>query len=217
MSKTRQTSQTRSRLTLTACLAILGLGAIPARATSPLHFFKNFFITGDYLVGGIGLQGQGRPDPATASIVGGTNSSYATGTISVSGVPAGADLVGAFLYWEALESSSMPSSTGGTFRGFKIIGLPIAPASTPSCVSSGGSTLTLRVYRADVLRFLPFVQDATGKPLSQRFVNDSDLTTNGFPLTKVALPDGSNGTLVPGATLVVMYRIASALIYPCSF
>ena len=193
----------------TAWLGILAAFAIPIHAANALQFFKNFFITGDYVVGGVGLQGQGKADPITAGIVGGTNASYATGTVHVGGVPAGADLVAAFLYWEALESTATASSVGGTFRGYPIGGKEIEPTGAASCVS-GGSNQYLRVYRADVLRYLPFLQDPTGKPLSQRFVNDADLVANGFPLTAVALPDGSNGTLVPGATLVVVYRIPTA-------
>src|SRR6516162_781056 len=173
MSYWRQTF--RARLWKSAAvLGVLTALAIPAAAAAPLQFFKNFFITGDYLAGGMGLQAQGVPDPVTQGIVGGTNTSYATGTIHMSGVPAGADIVGAFLYWEALESTGMPSSSGGTFRGFKIDGLEIAPGNASSCIA-GGSNQNLRVYRADVLRYLPFLLDATGKPLSQRFVNDTDL------------------------------------------
>jgi len=46
-----------------------------------LAFFKNYFITGDYVVGGVGLAGSGRGD------------------ILIEGVPAGTDIAAAFLYW----------------------------------------------------------------------------------------------------------------------
>src|SRR6266853_1922903 len=72
-----------------------------------LQFFKNYFVTGDYVVGGVGLRGQGVNDPTTAAIAGtvGTNvTSFATGTIPMKGVPQGADIVAAFLYWEIIAS-----------------------------------------------------------------------------------------------------------------
>ena len=58
----------------------------------PLDFFKNYFITGDYVVAGVGLTGKG---------VGG----LATGNVVVSGVPANADIVAAFLYWQTIEKN----------------------------------------------------------------------------------------------------------------
>src|SRR5437016_8443421 len=48
-----------------------------------LKLFKNYFISGDYAVGGVGLRGQGVLDTTTQAIVGGntTLDHYATGTI----------------------------------------------------------------------------------------------------------------------------------------
>ena len=141
MSNVRQTAYTvLPNCLIPDWLGILAGLAVPAHAITQLQFFKNFFITGDYVVGGVGLQGK------------------STGTIHMTGVPAGADLVGAFLYWEALENTAMPSSSAGRFRDYAIAGLEIAPSNAPSCIS-GGSNPYLRVYRADVLRFLPFLQD----------------------------------------------------------
>src|SRR5215472_15404414 len=88
------------------CVVFVSLFAANANAANALNYFKNYFLTGDYVVGGVGLQGKGTPDPVTAGIVGGSNTSYATGTIHFNAVPAGADVMGAFLYWQAMESSS---------------------------------------------------------------------------------------------------------------
>src|SRR6478672_3261475 len=87
----------RLRIGTSISLAIFALIPQLGRAQGPLHFFKNYFVTGDYVVGGVGLRGQGVVDQATANIVGGTNRSYATGTIHMTGVPAKADVVAAFL------------------------------------------------------------------------------------------------------------------------
>src|SRR3954468_23457995 len=82
---------------------IIGLSRVPA----PLHaqgappdalsFFKNYFITGDYVVAGVGLRGQGV-------------NGVATGSIQVSGVPAGADIAAAFLYWQVVTKDDSSDS-----------------------------------------------------------------------------------------------------------
>ena len=62
--------------------------------TDQLTIFKNYFVTGDYVIGGVGLRGTGN-----------TTTNLATGTIRIpdqvqpnaTGVPAGADIVAAFL------------------------------------------------------------------------------------------------------------------------
>src|SRR5260370_9403149 len=78
-----------------------GLFAPPGRAED-LHYFKNYFVTGDYAVDGVGLYAKGV-------------NGWATGTITPSEVPAGADIVAAFLYWETVESTAAPSSINGFF------------------------------------------------------------------------------------------------------
>ncbi|MBZ5643476.1 MAG: hypothetical protein LAO19_12000 [Acidobacteriia bacterium] len=208
-----------------------------ASAGDALNFFKNYFVTGDYAVGGIGIRGQGVTNTATQTITGGV-SSYATGVIHMSGVPGyvengvpqHADIVAAYLYWETIASPTADPAllAKGTFRGLKIVGTQIAPSAAQACWSSGGGNgnqsgaQRLLVYRADVLRYLPYAHDATtGGPVGQRLVNDADLTANGFALHTVSLPDsGSGGTQSPssgnqaflteGASLVVVYRIAGA-------
>ena len=220
------------------CLALVFLWPQPASANDALGFFKNYFVTGDYVVGGVGIRGTGVVDSATQAITQSSNSSYATGTIHMNGVPGyvadgvpqQADIVAAYLYWETIASSTADPAVlaQGTFRGLKIVGTQIAPAGTLACSGSGGGNgnqtgaQTLLVYRADVLRYLPYKHDpATGQPLGQRLVNDADLIANGFPLHTVALPDtGAGGTTSPstgnqaflteGASLVVVYRIAGS-------
>src|SRR5262249_39081274 len=104
------------KLAASVLLALVSLLTPPVFAQSgsdALTFFKNYFVTGDYVVGGVGLRGRG---DATG---------YATGTISIpdqnsipaGGVPTGADIVAAFLYWQTVEKSqSMFAGQKGFFN-----------------------------------------------------------------------------------------------------
>jgi len=220
-------------------LGLVTLFAQTGKAADALKFFKSYIGTGDYVVGGAALRGQGTADAATQAITGGVGA-YAKGTIHMSGVPGytangvpqHADILAAFLYWETIAGPSVNQSllTLGTFRGLKVVGTRITtPGITDlACVGSGGGNgnqsgaQTLLTYRADVLRYLPYKKDpVTGRPLGQRLVNDVDLMAEGLPLHTVALPDtGAGGTQSPssgnqaflteGVSLVVVYRIAGA-------
>jgi hypothetical protein len=177
-------------------LGLISMLAPPAQAGDALNFFKNYFVTGDYAVGGVGLQGTGV-------------NGFATGAIPVSGVPANADILGAFLYWATVEHTPGSGAVGATFgypdlnpslNDISGIAKPLGTG-TPPCWSSGGATggggptVQLAVYRADVLRFIP-VNPATGK----RWVNR---------VHTVMLPDSGTGNSTPsteGASLVIVYR-----------
>ncbi len=83
-------------------LAVFAQSGLAQTSTNPLNFSKNYILSGgDYVVGGVGLRGLG---DATG---------FATGTISIpdlnsvpaTGVPTGADIVAAFIYWETVEKS----------------------------------------------------------------------------------------------------------------
>ncbi len=140
--------------------------------TNPLTLFKNYFVTGDYVVGGwVKGSSNGTIETGTISIPD-TVQAAATGVPSPS-VPPGADIVAAFLYWETVESTdvSFPPHPGqnGFFNGYAITGsfLPSATPNAPTSWSSGGcsgssqGTKTIQGYRADVRPFLPV--DANGK------------------------------------------------------
>src|SRR5262245_33243091 len=107
----------------------------PGQAADALKFFKNYFVTGDYAVAGVGLRGNGVLDTQTQAITGTTVDHYATGTIQMGGVPANADILAAFLYWEEIAGASTDPAVlaVGTFRGFKIVGKQIAPGATSAC------------------------------------------------------------------------------------
>src|SRR5512142_686244 len=83
------------------CAAVASQITGHAQAAAGLTFFKNYFLTGDYVAAGVGLRGLGGQNSAPAGI--------ATGTISISGVPATADVVAAFLYWQVVTKSTLGS------------------------------------------------------------------------------------------------------------
>lgn len=208
--------------TLGFCLFLLLSTAQPAQAQNvqftpqcpspnPLCLDNNYFVTGDYVVGGVGLRGLG------------DSSGFATGMISIpdcvqaqamtgavvdckslpNPVPAGAFIVAAFLYWETVEkSASAFAGQNGFFNGYPItgdiLGNPNAPTSWSSggCSGSSSGTTTIRAYRADVRPLLPV---------------DSDGNVLGNGAFQVRLADsGSNGGATPftlGASLVVIYRV----------
>lgn len=166
---------------LTICLPTL-------QAADALNFFNNWFVTGDYAVAGVGLRGLGV-------------NGFASGAISMSGVPNGAEPVAAFLYWSSIEFTPTPGAGDGFFNGFRIRGAVVGDPQNPACYSSGGTTGSAnavgRVYRADVLRYIPV------NPMNIRQANGTHT---------VRLPDSGgsgNGNTVfaNGASLVVIYRI----------
>ena len=142
---------------------------------------------------------------------------FSTGIIPMSGLPADADIVAAYLYWETIAPTATPELAAGVkFRGHEIllndvVGVKASSqplvGSTASCWSSG-SPLAMIQFRADVLRFLPIRLDKNNQPTGKRLVNDADLTAHGLPLHSVTLPT-RNGNQIPesaGASLVLVYR-----------
>src|SRR6266446_8352997 len=99
-----------------------------AQTTNLLTPSNNYFVTGDYVVGGVGLRGLG---DATG---------FAKGTIAIpdlmqpnsAAVPTGADIVAAYLYWETVESSqSVMAGQNGFFNGYAITGATWATQTLP--------------------------------------------------------------------------------------
>jgi hypothetical protein len=182
--------------------------------------FTNYFVTGDYVVGGW----------VETSSSGG----FATGTISIPDcqqaqavgvpctippapvIPQGADIVAAYLYWGTVEGSQS-SFAGQTafFNGYKIVGTILGNPNAPTSWSSGGCTgsstgsKTMRFYRADVRPYLPVDIDKTSATFGALRTN----LTN--PSVTVKLADsGSTGNTQPnalGATLVLIWRDLSPL------
>src|SRR5215469_7804496 len=195
-----------------------------AQTTPPLNFENNYFVTGDYVVAGVGLRGLGVNGFATKQFT-----MPDANSVPSTGVPAGADIVAAFLYWETVESSQStfagqngffrPVFAGGPAAGYAITGVVLGNPNAPVSWSSGGcsgssqGSKTMRTYAADVSRLLP--QDAQGNVLA-----------NGT--YEVSLADsGSNGSGAPltlGASLIIIYRaitpslpLTSVVIYDGAF
>jgi hypothetical protein len=186
-----------------AALVATALCSASAQAqTNSLKYFKNYFVTGDYVAASVGLQHTGV-------------NGFATGTITIdpASIPAGADIVAAYLYWQTISSSGTPDPStlaGAKFKGNDISNSAILlnTAGTAPCWSSGGSTGSSNgskatwSYRADVLRFFPRYRPADP---SQPVV-----VQVGGPHT-VVLPDMGGSNQLPstlGAALVVVYRVS---------
>ena len=204
---------------LIACLMLgfLWCAAQPGQAQpGPLSLFKNYFVTGDYAVAGVGMRGKGVLDSETGE-------KWATATISMTDVPENADILAAFLYWATLQSSDVAQdfAARGFFNGLEIVGksLPaVGNSDVAGCWGSGGGSGTtspaspLKVYRANVLAGLPYPSnppnDPDGIPVGKRQANGSHtvmLRDSGGGGTQV--PQSGNQTfLTEGATLVVVWR-----------
>jgi len=186
---------------------IIGLVQLGLAQNANFHIFKNFFVTGDYVVAG---WVEGPPD----------FSGFAPGAINVpdvkqplqpgvvASVPKGADIVGAYLYWGVVEGNqSTLAGQTAFFNGYKIqgtvLGNPNAPTSWSAggCSGSSNGSKTMRYYRADVRPYLPVDKDSTSATYGA-------LTANGSIPVRLA-DSGSNGNTAPftlGASLVLIYR-----------
>jgi hypothetical protein len=183
--------------------------------TNPLNIFKNYFVTGDYVVAG---WVEAAPDgsgfaPGSISIPDTTQPSQAAVPATV---PVGADIVGAYLYWATVEKSKTAfAGQQAFFNGYAItgtiLGNPNAPVSWSSggCAGSSNGTTTMRTYRADVRPYLPIDLDPSSPTFGALIARPVP------PATQLTIPvrladSGSNGNTPPnslGATLVVIYRV----------
>src|SRR5215469_15930348 len=180
----------------------------------PLSLDNNYMVTGDYVVGG--WQKTGPPTTINGTLM-------STGSISIPDpqayaqnagpqqIPAGADIVAAYLYWQTVENSGVHSGQNGFFNNgtvvngslvnYPISGIPLGNPNAPVSWSSGGcagaskGSKTIVTYRADVSGLIP--------------VNPNNPGPN-TPAYQVSLPDtGKPGTppFAEGATLVIVYRL----------
>jgi hypothetical protein len=183
-----------------------------------LPYARGYLLTGNYVASGVDLTELANPVDQNG---------FSTGTIHITKcnqpavvfncVPADADIVAAYMYWEAIvDTGNLSQAAGVQFRGEDILLNDVAAVkassadltgSTSSCWSTG-APLKMVHFRADVLRFLPIRLDKDNKPTGKRLVTDEDLTAHGLPLHSVRLPV-RNGNQIPesaGASLVLVYR-----------
>jgi hypothetical protein len=178
-------------------LAAAALAPAAHAQAEALKPFKNFFVTGDYVATGVALGGTG---------AGG----FATGQLNVGQqIPAGAEVVAAYLYWTTVgPSDAVPASlvAGARFKKNDISGSAVMVGrEVNDAARCGGNwrfstSRAMYVFRADVLRFFPRVRpsDPT-KPV----------TVGVGGLHEVRLPDGGEDTTKAatlGAGLVIVYR-----------
>jgi len=197
----------RALLGILAGALILPLASARVGAQAPpLTFFTNYFLTGDYEVGGASLWRRGVNGRATAAI-------------TVPDVPVGVDIVGAFLYLQTAERVQWSGIDHATFNGYdlgpgsnsiaKALNWEQATRPCWSVAFPGGRRLV--TYRADVLRFLPIAESGAGAgkfdlsgPLAvtvpdygYAFDDDDELGIENPAIT---------GPRAIGASLVVVYR-----------
>jgi sugar lactone lactonase YvrE len=168
---------------------LVSTGQAAPPTPNPLSFENNYFVTGDFASAGVQLRGTGHGGMATGTI---TIPDSTTSPSASQGVPDGADIIDAFLYWETLENTASPSGGSGTFDNYPITGQQIG-SDLP--YTDGSLSGTLRMYRADVNTYFPVGANGV------RFASG--------PST-VSLPDGATALpLTEGASLVVIYRVLS--------
>ena len=145
--------------------------APPPPVVNQLTFFKNYFVTGDYVVRGVSLWRKGVNGKAEVQIpaLGGAD-----------GVPARGDILAAFLYVQTAEKIQGSGIDHAKLNDFDFG--PFTDPATPNEPGSGTIAKALNweqatlpcwsvnfpggrrlvTYRADVLRFLP-IDPNTGK------------------------------------------------------
>ncbi len=166
---------------------LLSSGPQQAPVPNPLLLENNYFVTGDYATGGVNLRGTGVGGIATGTI---TIPNYAQ---SSHGVPDGADILAAYLYWETLENTPAPSGSAATFRGYSVTGQQIG---NDQSYTDGTLTGTLRVYRADVNLYFPAGTNGVRFASGNHTVSLADSGAAALPVAE-------------GASLVVIYRVLS--------
>lgn len=182
-------------------LSLTLLALLPQMAQADaLKFYNNWFITGDYAVAGTGLKTTGGVGAINMSGVPCTSGVGASARIVACGTAGATPAypIAAFLYWETIETTATAAATNGIFDGSPIVGTELGSDSASSCWTDAPKQ-TLRVYRADVLRFLPI--DTTSH---LRRVNGPHTVQLGGGVT------GNIGVLPAGtlgASLVIVYRV----------
>ena len=122
----RKTTTSVALLTVAAILVLAqprGQAVVPA---TTLPYDRGFLVTGDYAVGSTDLDEDIHPIFSTP------DGTFAEIPINMSGVPANADIVGAYLFWETItlndDVTGMEQADGVMFRGVPIELPPHNPA-----------------------------------------------------------------------------------------
>ena len=195
----------RLRRLISAALFAIGLVVLMTQqtghaqqGTDPLPYTGSFLVTGNYAVGGVDLTPQANP----------AVNGFSSGTFTISGVPANADILAANLYWETIHLTSVTNPQAGVQLDGHDVNDPNVPfvkssANLPltggACYGSGNTPYALTMMKADVLHLMP-LEVVNGVPTGKRLVNGNHTVT---------LPNAGNGNNPPqsaGASLFVVYR-----------
>jgi lysophospholipase L1-like esterase len=149
--------------------------AASSTATGDLSTVTSQVLHGGYTAAGIGMRNLGY------------------GTISITGVPAGATVKSATLLWDILADSSDPTFAQGTLDGQPVTGTQWASGNSPCWPTSSNFS-----YEADVTSLV----QGNGSYALDGFASGD---TNGQDPWTV----GSDPPLLEGASLVVIYQLAS--------
>jgi hypothetical protein len=218
--------------TVAAFLFPLTGDRLGAQVPDDLKFFRNFFVTGDYYTAGVGLKDLGVGGFSTDAIAVAEKTAEVNGVPN--GVPRGADILAAYLYWQVVSDTGPEAGALGV--KFKPQGAPaaydlslpddltttgvvdpkpfgkiLASAGTAACFNPGGGTgdngssRRTYTYRMDVLRF--FEVEGPGTPSAPNpFAGKTAIIGN----HEVSVPDvGGGGNQTPialGASLMFVYR-----------
>ena len=125
-------------------LLTLAFAAATAQAQTPdaLPFSKGFLLSGGYAVGSVDL------NPKSAA------GGFVNGTIPMSGIPADAEIVGAYVYWEMI-TTDVAQIDGAKFRGLPITvvkasPLALTPANAPCWCGLRGPALRIQSKQRDL-------------------------------------------------------------------
>ena len=169
MAPRRSLGADMKRVILAAAMAALasqfgGTGVVDARQVDDLKFRKNYFVTGDYVVAGIGLRGRGEGGWLPPTLM---SKTCRRARISWS----------AHLYWQVVGDTPTVGSVGAKFKG-NSLETPDNPSTTgfdpepyaktltfagsAPCFNPGGGTTGTGpftyTYRLDVLRFFEWTR-----------------------------------------------------------
>ena len=144
---------------------------------SDMSFYTSHTLPGGYVAKGVGMRDLGY------------------GKIKITGIPEGAVVEQALLYWVVLNTSETAAMASGVFTPPGEAGTSIEGALVSTCAEPCWSAGLTYVYRSDVTQLMK------GNGVYHLSDFASGLTTGGDPWTNtVTLP------LAEGATLVVIYR-----------
>src|SRR5262245_24170670 len=183
----------------TVLAVVFAQSPVHADATDALPYTSSFLITGNYVVGGVDLTHNQNPAGPDGLV---------TGTINISGVPANADILAAYMYWETIHPTGLANPEAGVLFDGQAVNNPNVQLlkRTPqvlgtgaSCYSSGNQSLTLTMLKADVLHVLPLQRDVNGESTGKRLVN-------GAHTVKVPATSGNQALETAGVSLFVVYR-----------